>query len=155
MCRTAVYNYAGLVVVIIKSVFLSASLLPSQSCCFGCFDINVTMTPPFLIRKAVPSCNGFWEHEPATAASDMPDFPPLPFSLDFLTLCPFSLFFLHLDLLFFFLLPPLYPVALALFVSCSFTFPPSFPLSLLPLSVLQGVGFSGSESCFALKNSLS
>ena len=84
---------------------LSLPLSPIQS---SCFDINVTMTPPFLIRRTVPSYNGFWEHEPATAASDMPDFPPqsrFSYTLPFFP----SNFFLHLDLLFFFLLPSLYP----------------------------------------------
>lgn len=84
-------NYVVLIVTIINLIWLSffLSLAPVESC-FGCFDMNVTMTPPFLIRRAVPSCKGFWEHEPATAASDMPDFPlsrqsgfsyTLPFSL--------------------------------------------------------------------------
>lgn len=75
------------------SLFLSAALSLSQSCCFGCFDINVTMTPPSLLRKTVPSCNGFWEHEPATAASDMPDFPLSPQSGFSYTLPFFSLTF--------------------------------------------------------------
>lgn len=143
------------------SFSLCVSLSLVESCCFGCFDMNVTMTPPFLIRKTVPSCNGFWEHEPATAASDMPLFPLSPqsgfsytlplFSLNFFpSPWSFVLFFLQKYLL-------CTPVAPLILVSCSFTLPPSShpPLTLLPFSVLQGVGFSGSESCFAFKNSLS
>lgn len=145
---------------LLLSDFISLLFTPlskSQSCCFGCFDINVTMTPPFLIRKTMPSCNGFWEQEPATAASDMPDFPLSASVWIFLHSALFlPNFSLHLDLLFFFFYYLLCsPVAPALFASRSFTFSPSSPPLFPPLSVLQGVGFSGSESCFALKNSLS
>lgn len=151
------------------SSFVSLSLSPSQSCCFGCFDINVTMTPPCLIRKYVQSCNGFWEHEPATAASDMPGFTLSLAVWIFLHSNPFLSPAFSFTLIFcsFFYYLLCTPVAPALFVSHSFTFPPSslpppapaLPLSPSafppPLSVLRGVGFSGSESCFALKNSLS
>lgn len=124
------------------------SLSLSASCCF---DITVTMTAASLIRKTVATCRGFWDHKAATAATDMPDVPLFPgfsytlppsLSLSF----PSTLIFISL------LLPALFPIAPALFVSCSFTFPPSL---LLPCSLLRGVGFNGSESCFALKNSLS
>lgn len=66
-----------------------------------------------------------------------------------------SNFFLHLDLLFFFFLTTSFvPLLLQLYLFLVLL--PSFlPLTPPPLSVLQGVGFSGSESCFALKNSLS
>ena len=135
---TAVYNYAGLIVIIIKwlhrSFSLSLTLSPSRGCCFGCFDINVTMTPPFSLEKTLPSCNGFWEHEPATAASDMPDFSLSPLQSGFsYTMPPFSLQLFSFTLIFcsFFFLNYLLctPVAPALFVSCSFTFPPSYPPS--------------------------
>lgn len=58
---------------------------------------------------------------------------------------------------FFFLITSFVPLLLQLYLflvllpSLHLQPPPSLP----PLSVLQGVGFSGSESCFALKNSLS
>lgn len=160
MLLAAVYNYADLIVITIRwlhpSLSCCVSLSPFQSCCCGCFNMNVTMTPPILIRKIVPSCSGFWEHEPATAASDMPDFPlstqsgfsyTLPFfSLTFsftLIFCSFFFFFKYL------LCAPVAPAPICFL----FFYPPS--LTPPPLSVLQGVGFSGSESCFAFKNSLS
>lgn len=115
MLLTAVYNYTDLIVIIIKwlHLFLSCSvcLSPFQSCCFGCFDMNVTMTPPILIRETMPSCNGFWEHEPATAASDMPDFPHSPQSGFSYTLPFFSLTFSFTLIFcsFFLKIPPLCP----------------------------------------------
>lgn len=94
--------------------------------------MNVTMTPPYLIRKALPSCSEFWEHEPATAASDMPDFPLSPqsgfsytlpfFSVTFsftLIFCSFSKYLLCTPVapapicVLFFYLPSIFPPHLA------------------------------------------
>lgn len=73
------------------------------------------MTPPFFIRKThakLDSGNMSLQQLQVICLT----FPPLPFSLDFLTLCPFSLFFLHLDLLFFFFYYLLYTPLLQLYL---------------------------------------
>lgn len=78
------------------------------------------MTPPFSLGKTLPSCNGFWEHEPATAASDMPDFSLSPLQSGFsYTMPPFSLQLFSFTLIFcsfFFLITSFVPPLLQLYL---------------------------------------
>lgn len=89
----AVYNYSSLIVIIISWLHMPFFLCPKpfppiRSCCSECFDTNVTMTLPFLIRKSLSKLQCIL----GTCMQQLQViFPTFPFALgmDFLTLLPF------------------------------------------------------------------